>query len=64
MSASSEGASATTKVVMAGPISSHSERTMMIETMTAQSENSAMRRAQMASFDIGSSARVKRRAIG
>ena len=36
----------------------------MIETMTAQSENSAMRRAQMASCDIGSSAREKRRAMG
>ena len=55
-SAKIEGASATTKVMMAGRTSSNSDRTMMTETMTAQSENSAMRRAQMARRDIGSSA--------
>jgi len=31
---------------------------MMTETMTAVSENSAMRRAQVASCDIGSTASV------
>jgi len=56
-------ASATTKVVMAGPISSHSERTMTIETMTAQSENSAMRRAQMASREIDCSLKTRRRIV-
>jgi len=48
-------ASAPAKVVIAGLISSRPERTMMIASTVAASENKAMRRAQMASCEVACS---------
>ena len=56
-------ASAPAKVASAGQISSRPDRTMMIARKEASRANPAVRRAQMASREVGSEW-MKRRAIG
>ncbi len=53
--ATAASTSAPASVDKAGTISSAPERTMMIAMAVAASENSAIRRAQTASFEIGCS---------